>query len=77
MPLDADVNIQALISRSRGSRMFTGADLAAICKEAAFRTLREDIEAKVVCLRHFEAAWDQRAATPTSSTPLTVTPGIP
>ncbi|KAI9922848.1 hypothetical protein PsorP6_002377 [Peronosclerospora sorghi] len=67
MPLAADVNIQALISRSRGGNF----------QEAAFGPFREDIEEKVVCLRHFEAAWDQRAATPTSSTPLTVTPGIP
>ncbi|EGZ10300.1 hypothetical protein PHYSODRAFT_564519 [Phytophthora sojae] len=75
MPLAADVDIQALAERPRGSRTFTGADIAAICKEAAFRALREDIEAKTVCFRHFEAAWDQRAeATPTYTTPATANP---
>lgn len=57
------------------SCMFTGADIAAICKEAAFRALREDIEAKTVRLRHFETAWDQRAeATATYTTPATTNP---
>ncbi|KAL4118278.1 hypothetical protein PRIC2_010604 [Phytophthora ramorum] len=75
MPLAADVEIKALAGRSRRSRTFTGADIAAICKEAAFRALREDIEAKTVHLRHFEAAWDQRAeATPTYTTPAKVNP---
>ncbi|KAG7393092.1 hypothetical protein PHYPSEUDO_012427 [Phytophthora pseudosyringae] len=69
MPLADDVDIQALAARHRGSRTFTGADIAAVCKEAAFRALREDIEAKIVRLRHFEAAWDQRIeATPTYTT---------
>ncbi|ETP52401.1 hypothetical protein F442_02561 [Phytophthora nicotianae P10297] len=73
MPLADDVNIQELAARSRGSRTFTGADIAAICKEAAFRALREDIEAKTVRSRHFEAAWDQRAeASPTYTTPSRV-----
>ncbi|EEY70132.1 cell division cycle protein 48 [Phytophthora infestans T30-4] len=71
MPLADDVNIQDLAARPRGSCSFTGADIAAVCKEAAFRALREDIEAKIVRSRHFEAAWDQRAAaTPTYMTPL-------
>ncbi|KAJ8523887.1 hypothetical protein ON010_g17230 [Phytophthora cinnamomi] len=80
MPLAADVDIQALSGRPRGyrgqsfSRMFTGADIAAICKEAAFRALREDIEAKTVCLRHFEAAWDQRAEATSTHTPATANP---
>ncbi|CAH0492029.1 unnamed protein product [Peronospora farinosa] len=72
MPLAADVDIQALAARPRRSRMFTGADIAAICKEAAFRTLREDIEATTVGFRHFETAWDQRAEQiPTYATPAT------
>ncbi|KAE8900441.1 hypothetical protein PF005_g17083 [Phytophthora fragariae] len=74
MPLAADVDIQALAERPRGSRAFTGADIAATCKEAAFRALREDIEAKIVCLRHFEAAWDQRAEASPTYTPATANP---
>ncbi|KAF1781404.1 P-loop containing nucleoside triphosphate hydrolase [Phytophthora cactorum] len=70
MPLADDVNIQELAARPRGSCTFTGADIAAVCKEAAFRALREDIDSKTVRFRHFEAAWDQRAeATPTYTTP--------
>ncbi|CAH0476255.1 unnamed protein product [Peronospora belbahrii] len=75
MPLAADVDIQALAARPRGSRLFTGADIAAICKEAAFRTLRQDIEAKTVDFQHFIAAWDQRAEEiPTYTTPVTINP---
>ncbi|KAK1940429.1 Protein CdcH [Phytophthora citrophthora] len=73
MPLAGDVDVRSFAARPNGSRTFTGADIAAICKEAAFRALREDIEAKTVHLRHFEAAWDKRAqATPTYSIPATV-----
>ena len=55
--------------------MFTGADIAAICKEAAFRTLREDIEATTVHFRHFLTAWDQRAEQiPTYTTSATTNP---
>jgi SpoVK/Ycf46/Vps4 family AAA+-type ATPase len=60
------------------SRPFTGADIAAVCKEAAFRALREDIDAETVRLQHFEAAWDQRAeATPTYTTPARADPTNP
>ncbi|CAI5709954.1 unnamed protein product [Hyaloperonospora brassicae] len=56
IPLASDVDIHALAARSRDSRAFTGADIAAICKEAAFRALREGVEASAVCVRHFKAA---------------------
>ncbi|RLN63615.1 hypothetical protein BBJ29_002879 [Phytophthora kernoviae] len=70
MPLATDVNIEALAARPRGSRTFTGADIAAICKEAAFRALREDIDTQIVLLRHFEAAWDHRTEGTLVYTPL-------
>jgi SpoVK/Ycf46/Vps4 family AAA+-type ATPase len=38
----------------------TGADMAAICKDAALRALREDIDAKEIPMRFFIQAWDQR-----------------
>ncbi|CAI5744729.1 unnamed protein product [Peronospora destructor] len=73
MPLAADVDIQALAARSLAS--LQGADIAAICKEAAFRSLREDIEATTVDSRHFQTAWDQRAEQiPTSTTSATANP---
>ncbi|KAF1319454.1 Cell division cycle protein 48, partial [Globisporangium splendens] len=60
MPLDADVAISTLAARPTGNRPFTGADLAAICKDAAFRALREDLEASAISVRHFEDAWSNR-----------------
>ncbi|TYZ57239.1 hypothetical protein PybrP1_004611, partial [[Pythium] brassicae (nom. inval.)] len=64
MPLAADVSISALANRSTGGRSFTGADLSAVCKDAALRALREDIDAACVSMRHFDAAWRRRAASP-------------
>ncbi|TMW67677.1 hypothetical protein Poli38472_011297 [Pythium oligandrum] len=60
MPIGSDVDVELLATRSTGTRRFTGADLAAVCKEAAFRALREDLDAQSVALRHFYAAWDHR-----------------
>ncbi|KAF1319349.1 Cell division cycle protein 48, partial [Globisporangium splendens] len=64
MPLDADVAISTLAARPTGyepwNRPFTGADLAAVCKDAAFRALREDLEASAISVRHFEDAWSNR-----------------
>lgn len=42
------------------NRAFTGADLAAVCKDAAFRALRDDMDAKTVAMRHFDVAWRHR-----------------
>jgi transitional endoplasmic reticulum ATPase len=68
MPLDKDVNLEALANRTHG---FVGADLEALCKEAAMRALRrilpeidlqaESIPAKVlskliVDMKDFEEA---------------------
>ena len=67
-PERPDTNPTALaVLVGHSSRAFTGADIAAICKEAAFRALREGVEATTVCVRHFEAAWDQRAEQPQPS----------
>lgn len=71
MPLADDVDIPALAARPTGFRSFTGADVAAVCKEAAFRALREDTKIKTVNFKHFAAAWDQRAeATLTNNGPI-------
>ncbi|RMX64269.1 hypothetical protein KXD40_005083 [Peronospora effusa] len=71
MLLETSSTDLTLLANDR-SRMFTGADIAAICKKAAFRTLREDIEATTVGFRHFETAWDQRAEQiPTYANPAT------
>lgn len=54
MPLAADVDLGALAATTDG---FTGAELAAICREAALAALREDVDgAAAVAGRHFDAA---------------------
>ncbi|MEK6822967.1 MAG: AAA family ATPase, partial [Nanoarchaeota archaeon] len=52
MPLEG-VDIEELAERTDG---YVGADLAAVCREAAMTALREDMEAKVVTMLHFEDA---------------------
>lgn len=54
MPLAADVDLASLAQRTP---RYTGAELAAVCREAALAAVREDEEgAEVVAGRHFEAA---------------------
>ena len=53
VPLDEDVDLVEIARRTEG---FTGADLAALVREAALQALREDINTRVVKMRHFEAA---------------------
>ena len=53
MPLAKDVKIEELAKRTEN---YSGADLAAICKEAALAALRENKNAKEVKLKHFEEA---------------------
>jgi SpoVK/Ycf46/Vps4 family AAA+-type ATPase len=60
MPLGEDVDFEEM---ARGTEMFTGAELAAVCREAALSALREDPgAARAVCARHFEDAL--RGSTP-------------
>ena len=53
MPIADDVDLLKLAEATNG---FVGADLAALCREAAMLALREDIEAKMVRWKHFEEA---------------------
>ena len=50
MPLQ-NVDLKKLASKSEG---YVGADIEAVCREAAMLTLREDIEAKEVTMEYFE-----------------------
>lgn len=52
-PLAADVNTDQLAAATSG---YTGADIAAVCREAALAALDEDLQAAVVGHRHFHAA---------------------
>ncbi|HLF55002.1 MAG TPA: CDC48 family AAA ATPase [Candidatus Nanoarchaeia archaeon] len=52
MPLK-DVDVEELADKTDG---YVGADIEAICREAAILALREDISAKEVAMSHFEDA---------------------
>ncbi|KAI8476766.1 MAG: P-loop containing nucleoside triphosphate hydrolase protein [Monoraphidium minutum] len=52
-PLAADVDLSALGAAAEG---YTGADVAAACREAALAALDEDLGAAAVAPRHFAAA---------------------
>ena len=52
MPLK-NVNILKLVEKSEG---YVGADIEGVCKEAGMLALRDDIKAKEVAMKHFEAA---------------------
>ncbi len=53
VPLAEDVNLAELAKITNG---YTGADLAALVREAALTAMREDINAPVVKFKHFEQA---------------------
>jgi len=53
MPLSKDVNIDLLVEKTEN---YVGADIEALCREAAMIALRENIEAKEVKMCHFEKA---------------------
>ena len=53
MPLANDVKLSELAMRTEG---FSGADIEALCREAAMIALRQDVKVKKVKLYHFEEA---------------------
>ncbi len=53
MPLAEDVDLEKLAEITEG---YTGADIEAVCREAALNALREDPHAKKVHMKHFEKA---------------------
>ncbi|MEJ5293550.1 MAG: AAA family ATPase, partial [Candidatus Methanosuratincola sp.] len=53
MPLDEGVDLNALADKTEG---YTGADIAAVCREAALSALREDMKPKKIQMKHFESA---------------------
>ncbi len=52
-PLSDDVNLEDLAAKTEG---YSGADIAAVCKEAGMLALREDIETNEIKNEHFEEA---------------------
>ncbi|MDD5331201.1 MAG: CDC48 family AAA ATPase [Candidatus Nanoarchaeia archaeon] len=53
MPLGKDVSIKKLAEETEG---YTGADIEAVCREAAMLALREDIDVKEIKRKHFDKA---------------------
>ncbi|XP_063975896.1 ATPase family gene 2 protein homolog A [Diachasmimorpha longicaudata] len=53
MPIDADVNISDLVDLTDG---YSGAEVQAICHEAALKALEENLNASSVSKEHFKAA---------------------
>ncbi|MCX6741958.1 MAG: CDC48 family AAA ATPase [Candidatus Pacearchaeota archaeon] len=54
MPLAKDISLASLSEKTDG---FTGADIESICRESGMLALRDDIEAKEVKKKHFDAAF--------------------
>ncbi|MFW9929032.1 MAG: AAA family ATPase, partial [Candidatus Thorarchaeota archaeon] len=53
MPLGSDI----ILSTLAGTLInYSGADIQALCYEAGLQALREDIDAKIIHIRHFEQA---------------------
>ena len=53
MPLADDVNLERLAAATEG---FTGADIRNVCRKAVLATVRDNPEAQMVKLSHFQAA---------------------
>jgi transitional endoplasmic reticulum ATPase len=53
MPLAKDVNLQTLATMMK---YFSGADIEALCREAALHALRENISAKEITMKAFDEA---------------------
>ena len=56
MPLAKDVSLEELAEKTVG---YSGADIDAMCREAAMLALRSDINAKEVRMAHFDAAMSE------------------
>jgi ATP-dependent 26S proteasome regulatory subunit len=56
MPLSEEVDVEKLAERTEG---YTGADIRAICREAGFIALREDMDAEKIGGAHFEKAMEK------------------
>jgi len=56
MPLSKEVDLEELSRKTKG---FSGADIQALCREAAMASLRESIESKKVTKEHFDKAFKE------------------
>ena len=56
MPLADDVDIKKLAKNTDG---YVGADIEAVCREAAMLALRDDLEASEITYKYFKDAIDK------------------
>ncbi len=56
MPLSKEVNIETLVEKTDG---YVGADIEAVCREAAMIALRENMDANEILMKHFEKALEK------------------
>jgi len=56
MPLAKDVDLKKLAKNTEG---YVGADIEAVCREAAMLALRENIEAEEIPYKYFKDAIDK------------------
>jgi transitional endoplasmic reticulum ATPase len=56
LPLSKDVSLDELARKAQG---YSGADIEAICREAAMNALREDLDATEVSRRDFDEAMER------------------
>ena len=54
MPLDPKITYKDLAKKAEG---YAGADIQSLCREAAIFALREDYDAKVITMKHFDMAF--------------------
>ncbi|XP_078067376.1 ATPase family gene 2 protein homolog A isoform X3 [Mustelus asterias] len=55
MPISDDVNLDYLVARTE---KYSGAEITALCREAALLALQEDIQAKIIMKQHFEQSFE-------------------
>ncbi|XP_018416622.1 PREDICTED: spermatogenesis-associated protein 5 isoform X2 [Nanorana parkeri] len=53
MPIDIEISLEELVMRTQ---QYSGAEITAVCREAALLALQEDIHAQYIMGRHFEQA---------------------
>ena len=56
MPLADDVDLEKLAEMTEG---YVGADIEAVCREAAMMTLRENMEADEISMKYFKEAMNK------------------
>jgi len=53
IPVDKDIDVQMLVEKTK---RYSGAEIAAVCNEAAFMALDGNMEATHIKMEHFELA---------------------